>query len=468
VTPSTAPVVEESHVPRAAARVFDQINATGRPAGPSNQLGRAVVLGGSIAGLLAARVLADYAETVVIVERDDLPAAGVRAGVPQGSQIHVLLPAGRAQLDRWFPGFSEQAAAAGVFVIGAGARRSYLDGRRRVPGSDVEMYSASRPFLEKLIRHRTLQVPNVKLVGGRVTGLEFGDGAVTAVRYESAGGPGVETADFVADATGRASRLGDWLEQGGWDRPPMTRMTININYATAWVRRAESRPETAAAMALCSARASGDLGGALFTAVEGDRWMAMMGGFGECRPGRTADDFLRRLREDFPADFAPVAGAEMLGDVHTYRQADSRRRDFHALGRVPARLVAVGDAVSSFNPIYGQGMASATLHASCLAMYLSGRPDLAQPAREFFALQKVVVDAAWSMSTSADLSRPSVPGPRPRGYRFSSWLGDQIQRATVTDRAVARRFDDVAQMRRHPTHLVTPGVVLRAIRANRI
>jgi hypothetical protein len=100
-------------------------------------------------------------------------------------------------------------------------------------------------------------------------------------------------------------------------------------------------------------------------------------------------------------------------------------------------------------------------------MYLSGRPDLAQPAREFFALQRVVVDAAWGMSTSADLSRPSVPGPRPRGHRLSSWLGDQIQRATLTDAVVAERFDDVTQMRRHPTHLATPGVILRALRAGR-
>jgi 2-polyprenyl-6-methoxyphenol hydroxylase-like FAD-dependent oxidoreductase len=453
-------------VPRADARIFDRINATGRPGSRPGLLGRAVVLGGSVAGLLAARVLAEHAESVVVIERDDVLTAGAaRAGVPQGSQIHVLLPAGRAQLDRWFPGFSEEASAAGVFVVDAGVRRSYLDGRRRVLGSDVDMYSASRPFLEKLIRDRTLQVPNIKLISGRVTGLEFDGDAVTAVHHESAEGPGTETADFVVDAMGRASRLGDWLEQGAWEKPPMTRMTININYATAWFRRAESRPETAAVLAICSARRGGDLGGALFTAVEGDRWMAMMGGFGECRPGRTNEDFLRRLRDDFPAEFRQVADSEMLGDVHTYRQADSRRRDFHALQRFPARLIAVGDAVSSFNPIYGQGMASATLHASCLEMFLSGRPDLAQPAREFFALQKVVVDAAWGMSTSADLSRPSVPGARPRGHRFTSWLGDRIQRATVTDAAVARRFDDVTQMRSHPTLLVTPGVVLRALRA---
>ncbi|MEV4756034.1 FAD-dependent monooxygenase [Micromonospora sp. NPDC049559] len=455
-------------MPRSAAAIFDSIGAAEDRTKPAVVLDRAVVLGGSVAGLLAARVLADHAESVVIIDRDDLGAtAEARAGVPQGSQIHALLPGGLIQLDRWYPGFSEQAIARGVYVVSPDVRRSYLDGRRKVRGSDVDILSASRPFLESLIRERTLALPNVKVVTGRVTGLDFGDDAVTSVRYESADGPGAEPADFVADAMGRSSRLGDWLEQGGWERPPMTRMIINVNYATAMFRRAESRPEIATVLATSTAKVSGDIGGAMFTAVEGDRWMAMIGAYGEVRPGRSSEEFLRRLREDFTPEFERVAGSELLGEVKTYRQADSRRRDFTALTRFPARLVSVGDAVSSFNPIYGQGMTSATLHASCLARYLGSRPDLARPAREFFALQKVVVDAAWGMSTSADLARPSVPGPYPRGYRLSSWIGNQILTASVVDPVIARRFDGVTHMRRHPSHLASPGTILRALRVNR-
>ncbi|RKR92994.1 2-polyprenyl-6-methoxyphenol hydroxylase-like FAD-dependent oxidoreductase [Micromonospora pisi] len=454
-------------MPRSDAKVFASISADGDPTAPSVILGRAVVLGGSVGGLLAARVLADYAERVVIIDRDELTAAGAaRVGVPQGSQIHALLPAGRAQLERWFPGFSQQAVARGVYVASADVRRTYLDGRLKVRGSDVAVLSASRPFLESLIRGRTLELPNVEVVRGRVTGLDLSATAVTAVRYESMDGPGVEAADLVVDATGRSSRLGDWLARGGWERLPLTRMTININYATATFRRAESEPALGTVLAICSPGASGDIAGAMFTAIEGDRWMVMMGGYGDSQPGRTAEDLVRRLREDFPPEFRGVVESEMLGEVETYRQADSRRRDFHALERFPARLVSVGDAVSSFNPIYGQGMTSAALHASCLARYLSAEPDLSVAAREFFALQRVVVDAAWGISTSADLSRPSVSGPYPRGYRISSWVGNQIQEASVTDPTVARRFDAVTQMDRHPSYLATPGTVLRAIRAN--
>ncbi|MEH0934528.1 FAD-dependent oxidoreductase [Micromonospora psammae] len=453
---------------QSSARVFARIGATGGTTAPSVVLGRAVVLGASVAGLLAARVLAEHADSVLILDRDELDAgAGHRSGVPQGTQMHVLLPAGMHQIERWHPGFSRQALADGAALLTAATRRSYLDGRRKVGGSDVDMIAASRPFLEELLRRRTLELPNVTLRRARVTGLAFDGAAVSGVCHQSATNPAVVPADFVVDATGRSSRLGDWLEQCGWERPPMRRMLINLHYATATFRRTETDPVPSAVLAGCTARRGGDIAGAAFSAIEGDRWIVMLGGYGDSRPGRDVGDLLRRCRKDFPPEFARVVDNELLGPVRTYSQADSRRRDFHRLGRVPGGLVAVGDAVSSFNPIYGQGMSSAALHASCLSAYLRSGGDPRRPARDFHALQRVVVDAAWGMSTSADLARPSVPGPRPRGHRISRWISDQIVAASVTDPTIARRFDAVVEMRSHPTSLARPGTLARAVRVNR-
>ena len=449
------------------ARVFAALNAVRPSDQASPVMGKAVVIGGSIAGLLAARALADFAESVVVIDRDDLHVPGHRPGVPQGTQLHALLPGGFLQLERLFPGFREQALAQGAVEAPPSARRNYLDGRLKVVvPDDADSLAGSRPLLEGLIRQQVLRLPNVKTITARATGLVLDGAVTTGVRYDVGGAPGVESADLVVDAMGRSSRLSDWLEQAGWDRPAMRRMSVHLNYATALFRRREENPRHTVVLALNSPRMSSDVAGAAFFAVEDGRWMAMMAGYADNRPGRTPEDFVRRLREQFPPEFHEVADSELLGDVQTYRHADSRRRDFHTLRRFPAGLVPVGDAVASFNPVYGQGITAAALHAACLSTYLRSRPDLRLPAREFLALQRVVVDAAWSLSTSADLALPHVDGPYPRGYRLSSWVSRQIVTATITDVATARRFNEVVSMREHPSSLASPRVLLGALRAN--
>ncbi|TCB93404.1 FAD-dependent oxidoreductase [Micromonospora zingiberis] len=449
------------------AEVFAALNAVRPPDQASPVMDKAVVVGGSVAGLLAARVLADYAESVVVLDRDDLHVPGHRPGVPQGTQLHALLPGGFLQLERLFPGFREQAVAHGAVEAPPSARRNYLDGRLKVVvPDDADSLAGSRPLLEGLIRQQVLRLPNVKTVTARATGLVIDGAVTTGVHYDVGGAPGVEHADLVVDAMGRSSRLSEWLEQAGWERPAMRRMSVHLNYATALFRRRETNPEHTAVLALNSPGKSADVAGAAFFAIEDDRWMAMMAGYAENHPGRTPEDFVRRLREQFPPEFRALADSELLGDVQTYRHADSRRRDFPALRRFPAGLVPVGDAVASFNPVYGQGITAAALHAACLLTYLRPGPDLRLPARQFLALQQVVVDAAWSISTSADLALPHVAGPYPRGHRFSSWVSRQIVTATITDVTTARRFNEVVSMRKHPSALATPGVVLGALRAN--
>jgi 2-polyprenyl-6-methoxyphenol hydroxylase-like FAD-dependent oxidoreductase len=299
------------------------------------------------------------------------------------------------------------------------------------------------------------------------TGLEFADGVVSGVQYTSDGTRGVERADFVVDAMGRASRLSAWLEEAGWERPPMRRMTVDLNYATALLTRDPGDPEENGVVALLSPDTSADLAGAGLAQVERERWLIMMAGYGDSRPGQTAEDLVRRCRTEFPPEFGVVASKQLLGDIKTYRHADSRRRDFHAMTRLPARLAVVGDAVASFNPVYGQGMTSAALHAACLSEYLGSGPDLDQPAREFFALQKVFVDAAWDISTGADLALPHVDGPYPRGYRLRAWLTGQVVEASRVDPEISRRFDEVTFMVKHPASLATPGTLLRSFVANR-
>ncbi|RCG25962.1 FAD-dependent oxidoreductase [Sphaerisporangium album] len=435
---------------------------------------RAVVLGASMAGLLAARVLSDHADEVLIIERDGSDVDdGPRPGAPQGSQVHALLPAGQLQLERWYPGFTEAAIAAGAVVPPPDGVRFYVEGVLRTappvpPTGQATTLVSTRPFLEAMVRHRTMAIGKIRLVVGRAEGLIFDGDRVTGARYVPEGADEIvtESADLVVDAMGRSSRLGDWLEENGWPRPPMLRMPIKLNYATALFRRDERISDVWVAVSTASAdEARGKvarIGG--FHVVEGDKWIMLVSGYDDDRPTRDVEDFTRRARAHFPTPFGDIAErAEMIGEVITYHQADSRRRDFHKLDRLPAGLVAAGDAVASFNPVYGQGMTSAALHASCLSAYLRSGPSPDAPARAYFEQVRVVVDAAWQTSTFSDLSLPHVDGPYPPAYKLTKWISDVVFAASMTDAAVNRRLDAVMTMRAHPNTLMRPGTVLRAL-----
>jgi 2-polyprenyl-6-methoxyphenol hydroxylase-like FAD-dependent oxidoreductase len=451
------------------SRVFAQLNAPDRPAAPKRLMSRAVVLGGSMAGLLAARVLSDHADEVLLVERDGDAGFEPRPGVPQGTQVHALLPAGGKQLERWFPGFGEEAIAAGAVVPPVEDVRQYVNGNLHphppvLSGAGVTLVT-TRPFLEGMVRARVAMIPNVRTVRGRADGLVIGGGRVTGVHYHPEDGePLTEPADMVVDAMGRSSRLGDWLADAGWPRPPMRRMPIRLNYATAMFKR--DRQVSPVAVVVSQDRPApgrvARIGGV--NAVEGDRWIMLIAGYADDRPSRDPADFAARCRRDFPSEFGDIAeNAEMIGDVVTYHQADSRRRDYHELDRLPAGLVAAGDAVASFNPVYGQGMTSAALHASCLSAYLNSGPRLDEPARTYFADVRVIVDAAWQISTTADLALPHVDGPYPRGYRVVSGIGNMVFATSAVDQELNRRMTMVTTMLAHPSSLAHPTVLVRAL-----
>jgi len=454
-----------------SAAVFDRLRAAGPPERPRVLFGTAGVLGGSVAGLAAARVLADYAERVVIVEPDTADGTQARPGTPQGRQHHVLLAAGLDWMDRWLPGFSGAMRDAGAVLAGPDQTAIYLDGHPRARSGAYYRLLASRPFLEAAMRGRVLGLPNVCVLPGRATDLLYRKDEVCGVRYQAHRTSGVLSAEIVVDAMGRASRLSDWLSAAGFDRPALLRLPAAINYTTALFKRTR-RPEDLALIS-SAARFSppypvDGVAGAAVGAIEGDRWILTLMAYDDARPGRTIDA-LRAACAKMPSLYAEVASQDLAGEITTYRQADSRRRDFTGGERVPARLVSVGDAVASFNPIYGQGMSSAVLHASCLSEYLRATADLRAPAARFFELQQVVTDAAWTISAGADAARLDVVSGAevPEDVRRQRRVLDQLMRATLIDVDVCRVVESVTDMVAHPSVLADPAIVRQAASALR-
>jgi 2-polyprenyl-6-methoxyphenol hydroxylase-like FAD-dependent oxidoreductase len=453
------------------AATFEQLSTLTPPTATQRHLRTVCVLGGGIAGLVAARVLSDHAERVMIIEPDG-PDAGSngesRAGVPQGYQLHTLLPGGRGQLERFFPGIVEQALDEGAVLNSPHQSVAYLDDVEWVTTPNMDLVTSSRPFLESLVRRRTLALPNVEVVTGRVTGLNYAGGAVDAVRYTTDGGEAVETTDFVVDATGRSSRLSEWLTKGGWPQPEMERLKVDVRYLTARFKRSPDWTGPYSSISRYSPffPSKGRLAGAAANAIEDQQWTVTLAYFGSDTERLTADEFVARCRE-LPPIYQEAVDGELVGEVVPYRHPDSRWRHFEALDRFPARLAVVGDAIASFNPIYGQGMSSAALHASCLSEYLRSEPDLDAPAWHFLKLQKVIVEAAWQTSTAGDAVRLGVAkAPTTVAEHRHAWAMQQVMAAVGRDLEVTTVFRDVYFMTAHPEALTAPELVRHAAHVN--
>ncbi|SER43861.1 FAD-dependent oxidoreductase [Actinokineospora terrae] len=421
---------------------------------------RAVVAGGSVAGLLAARVLRDWADEVVVVEPDPLPAGPTnRPGTAHGEQFHVLLGLAQELLGHWFPDLLADLVADGVVVCTPGQDgRMFVDGRPRpvVPGDVLVPFY--RPLLEWHIREAVL--PSVRLVADRVVGL-VGGAEVRGVRLAS--GSVVDGADLVVDATGRGSRLGAWLAELGFPAPPRQRVGLDLGYATVLFHRSPGeRLDDLLAVHSLRSPASSRPGVSCVAPIGPDRWMCTISGYGDDRPTRDPDEFTARCLLE-PADaFATLAKTGTpAGPVITHRFPHSLRRDFHAMPAFPTGLVPIGDAVASFNPIYGQGVPSAALHASALAAWL----PTGDPVTGYFRRLKVIVDTAWQTSTTEDLRLPHVTATRPLTYPLQRAISTAIDHAAMTDPLVAQRFVEVVNMRIRPTDLLTPAVLGRTLLA---
>ncbi|MFE5112075.1 FAD-dependent oxidoreductase [Streptomyces sp. NPDC056663] len=459
--------------------LFEELVRIAPPKDAPMHFDTACVIGGSIAGLMAARVLSDHARRVVIIEPDDIPAdTAPRPGVPHGRHVHTLQPAGQQWVERWLPGITWEAQEYGALLAASDKLVVTFNGvRRAAEGGGHHTLVLGRPLLENLIRKRVVSLSNVSVLRGRGTGLHYRDGAVSAVTYvatnaEDQGGNSTRVleADFVVDAMGRSSRLSHWLGRSGYDQPRIERLEAPINYATTVFERPENSADLEAVATVeffAPDYPSDGVSIAAATAIEDQQWLVGFSGYGDNRPGRTIDA-LREACTRLNPVFATATAHAAIGDVATYRQAESRRRQFTEVSHFPARLVSVGDAVASFNPAYGQGMSSAALHASCLASYLAGNPDLGSAAREFFRLQEAVVDAAWTISAEGDAARLDAQNGTevPDDVRRKRWAAEQITAAALVDQDISTAFTNVGFMLRHPATLSDPALLERAAAVN--
>ncbi|MFI5506753.1 FAD-dependent oxidoreductase [Mycobacterium sp. NPDC051804] len=437
----------------------------------------AVVLGASMGGLSAARVLAEHFETVTVVERDVLPHSSAnRRGVPQGRHGHAILGRGLAALADFFPGFADDLLAAGVPVLDyRDLSETYLSfaghliprsgGLANVPA----VFIPSRPLLETLVRQRLRAFESVNLLDGYdVAALlsDAGGDRVTGARVKAHNSDRehVLNADLVVDATGRAARTPALLNALGYGRPPECSVKVRVTYSSQLF---QLPPGALREKIVLVGPVPGRPFGMALLGYENDTWMLTVFGMAGCTPPDVSDEMI-----DFAAGLAPrhvidaVRAGEALGEPCRFGYPESRWRRFDKMRRFPDGLVVLGDAMCSFNPIYGQGMTVAMLQAEALGQCLQEGPvDL--PRRYFRAAAKPV-GVAWQFATGADLKLPEIEGPRSLAVRLTNSYADRLQAAGEYDLDVAAQFLRVVGLMDPPANLVRPRMLLRtAMRGGR-
>ncbi|MEO3782676.1 hypothetical protein ABGB12_05075 [Actinocorallia sp. B10E7] len=426
----------------------------------------AVVVGGSLAGLLSARVLLDHFEQVTLLERDGFPDDPVpRSGVPQGRHLHVLWEHGRGLIDGLLPGVEADLLAQGAPDLRLPADFLWLTSggwRRRF--DTTRMLTFTRGLLDWAVRRRLFAEPRLAVrTGIEVTGLT-GDEAVTGVRYRERGDAARTEermpADLVVDATGRGSHAPEWLTELGRPLPRETKIDPLLGYASRYYAIPPGFDPGWKALYIQAGPPRGKRTGGLFP-QEGGRWICSLSGAGGDYPPTDDEGYLeyaRGLRD--PVLYEAIKDAEPLTPVVSFRRTANHRRHYDRIRSWPAGFAAIGDSVCAFNPIYGQGITVAAISALELDRML--RED--RTTRWFQKRAKRAGAGAWLISTGEDRRYAETQGPPvlPHTRVINAYV-DLAVRAANTDPDGCADMLDVLALAKSPTSLFRPAALSRIL-----
>lgn len=396
--------------------------------------GRAIVLGGSMAGLFSARALSETFANVTVVDRDELTGPNeLRRGLPQGHHLHGLLARGQQITEEYFPGITEQMRAAGAQTGDvADDVRWIINGKRLAKvDSGLIALTSSRPFLERHVRDRVLALPEVSFLE-RATVQSL---VTTADRREVNGvvvrrADGTEEtlhADLVVDATGRGSRTSVWLQEFGYEAVQEEKHKIGLGYTTRYYRVPDEAFE--GNISINTVASAGVPRGAICQKIDGDRAIVTAYGILGDHPPTDPEGFIGFIKSLAAPDIHEVLTvSEPIDDPVAYKFPTNLRRHYQRMTDFPAGLLVIGDAVCSFNPSYAQGMTVSALGSLVLRRHLADthRPD---PLRYFEDLARDAVDGCWEMAVGADLSFPEVEGERTPEVQEAHAFIAQVQEA---------------------------------------
>ncbi len=434
---------------------------------------RAVVIGGSIAGLLAAKALSGFFEQVVILDRDQQPEEfEPRKGVPQGCHAHLLLRRGALVLDEMYPGLLNELRQNGASFgdWGERVRWFHFGAWKARYKSNWEVAVMTRPFLEGHIRRRMEAIDNVAFryqtqVKGFTTDPELS--AINGVRILSNKGEDeVLAGDLVVDASGRASQTPKWLEKMGFSSIDQTTVGIGLGYSSRlYEAPKQGDDDWVSLMIYPHPPIQTDAG--YIMKVENGCMMVTMAGYLGHHP-RSRDpyflDFSRRLgTRDI---YRYLKDAKPLSEIKTYRYTREVRNHYEKATQFPNGLIVVGDASCSFDPVFGQGMTVAAMGAQILQRELESRRHSSGvnlknlPAKYHRRIARII-NTPWLLATSEAFRWPLTEGKRMPGISFLQWYTGKIFVLSHKSPKIYDALLNVLHMMSSPISLFKPGILMK-------
>jgi 2-polyprenyl-6-methoxyphenol hydroxylase-like FAD-dependent oxidoreductase len=444
----------------------------------------AVVIGGSLAGLMTARVLADHFESVTVLERDQIEMGpALHRSIPQGNHLHGLLLAGQQVMTSLYPGFLKKLDELGsircsvgkeMVLYGPFGKAYTFTGSVREPRDfGIYFYQQSRGLLEYCVRQCTLECPNLRFQDECIVqGLVYRNPYVDGVRYKRNGEAATLAADLVVDAGGRGSHAPGWLREFGFESPAETTIGVDLAYASTKFRVPEDYDRSEKLNGFDWGIAPNCPNSGLLEIIEGDLWhVTLAGRFGHYPPNDQDGflDFAKSLTT--PRLYQLIKDAERVTDITTYRYPAAMLRHYERLPAFPEGLVVLGDAIASFNPVYGQGMSSAALQVQAFQKLLAERATegsgLAGLAMSFFPSAAEVAGNVWAQAANLDLSYPQTQGERPSDLKQRLAYFAAIDALATEDVEVHRLLIEVGNLCRPPSSLTEEPLCSRALAEQR-
>jgi 2-polyprenyl-6-methoxyphenol hydroxylase-like FAD-dependent oxidoreductase len=436
----------------------------------SNLGKRAIVVGAGLAGLSVARVLSDYFDQVMILDRDELADDALpRPGVPQGKHPHALLGGGLKALETLFPGFANHLLRAGAEPIDPG-----FDMLNEIPGQDawpriklrLRTYSMSRPLMERTLRLQVERIGNITVRGGcRVLKVESESNAYDARGVQcqlSDGSLETISSDLIMDASGNGTVTMEFLKATGRRPPEETRIGVDMRYASALFERFPIYDGYKIVYTLPDAPEQAR--GGLILPAENNSNQVVLIGRGNDIPPIDSDVFLSYARQlPTPTIYHAIKNAKRLTAITPFSFPESRRRHFTEVPDFPLGLLPIGDAICRFNPVYGQGMTVAAQEANVLSDLLRtlGGDWRAGLARAFLTKADTLITHPWAMSAIPDFIYPDTTGERPPDLQDRLNFQRALYRLAVFDAEIYQLLVEIRHVLKPLTLLDSPSIVRR-------